>query len=179
MDGEHPLSVGEVLFENPAPWGPSEVQAFFEDVMAAELGTELAYYPRVSVAGRLSAGTIRTGDIMALESWENRIEVLEVGGADLAPVLRTRVEAQGERVADERRYEMAVPDYVASHPEEFDFGGGGAFARGLSCATPPSRACAVATSADRGCLPTLGPISFRQPSTLPASLLNTRLNFCP
>lgn len=124
MDGEEPLSVGEIVATNPAPLEAPGVQALFETVMASRMGTEHAYYPAVSVAGRLRPGPVRTGDLYNLESWVNHIEVVEANGEDLAAPFRAALEARGESVDDRIRYRFATDEWVAGHLEEMGFGGG-------------------------------------------------------
>lgn len=124
MDGEHPLSVGEVVGQNPRAWGTAEAKAFFEEVMAAEMGTPHAYYPESEVAGRLRAGTIRSGDIYALENWGNRVAVMEVAGSGLPESMRTDMTMRAETISDTTRYRIAVPDYVARNTQEMGFVGG-------------------------------------------------------
>ncbi len=124
MDGENPLSVGEVVATNPAPLEAPDVQALFERVMAARMGTELAYYPAVSVAGRLRAGPVRTGDLYNLESWVERIAVVEARGADLAAPFRASLEARGTEVDDGATLRFATHGYAAGNLEEMGFGGG-------------------------------------------------------
>jgi hypothetical protein len=83
MNGNAPLSVGEMLGENPTALEGAAVKALFERVMRAQTGCDHAYYPTTSVVGRLRKGTIRAGDIYNLESWQERIAVVEVKGSAL------------------------------------------------------------------------------------------------
>ena len=118
MDGDHPLSVGEVVVENPTALDRRGVKALFEDVLVAETGADLAYYPAESVAGRLRAGTIRTGDLYNLESWRDRVSIVEIKGADLSATLvkaLEALEARGGAVQSERTYRVATTSYVAEH----------------------------------------------------------------
>ncbi len=130
MDGETPLSVGDVITTHSSTLEAPAVRALFERVMAAEMKTEMAYYPEVTVAGRLRAGDVRTGDVYNLESWVNDIEVMEVLGKDFAPPLRASLEARGESIADQKTYRVATTDWVASNTEEMGFGGGRAVETG-------------------------------------------------
>ena len=57
MDGERPLSLGEVLGENPAVLEGPGVKRVFEDVLRVETGAEMACYPEESVAGRGATGS--------------------------------------------------------------------------------------------------------------------------
>ena len=122
MDGERPLSVGEVLAENPAALDRPGVRRLFEDVLRAESGAELAYYPEESVAGRLRAGTIRTGDIYSLESWRDRVVTLEIRGQDMADPLRAQFAARGDRVEAASLYRVATSEYAAGELAESTLG---------------------------------------------------------
>jgi hypothetical protein len=113
MDGERPLSVGEVLAENPAALDRPGVKRLFEDVLRAETGADIAYYHEESVAGRLREGTIRTGDIYSLESWRDRVVSLEIRGEGMADPLRAAFAARGDRVEAASTYRVASTDYVA------------------------------------------------------------------
>lgn len=116
MDGEAPLSVGEPLGTNPAVLEGDGVKALFEAAMQSELGTDLAYYDRASVVGRLRAGPVRSGDVYVLESWQQRTVVLEIRGARLAPALRT---ALGPRPLDPgRSYTVATTEHDADERAE-------------------------------------------------------------
>jgi hypothetical protein len=115
MDGEHPLSVGEVVAENPAALERREVKSLFEGILLRETGADLAYYHAESVAGRLRAGTIRTGDLYNLESWREHVSVVEVQGADLSPPLGQVLRGRGESVRQRHRYRIATTSYVAEN----------------------------------------------------------------
>ena len=88
MNGDAPLSVGEVLGENPHVLEGDDVQALFERAMHVGTGSDCAHYDRGSVVGRLRSGTIRTGDVYNLESWRDSVVVVEVnnGTALVAPL---------------------------------------------------------------------------------------------
>ena len=118
MDGERPLSVGEVLAENPALLDRPGVKRLFEGVLRGETGADIAYYHEESVAGRLRAGTIRSGDIYSLESWRNRVAVLEIRGQDMADPLRAAFAARGDRVEAASTYRVATTDYAADELAE-------------------------------------------------------------
>lgn len=113
MDGEAPLSVGEALGSNPAPLEGDAVCALFERALRAECGTEIAFYPRESVVGRLRAGPIRSGDIYTLESWQDTSVIASIRGARLSASLRARLEADGARVEPARDYSLATTRYAA------------------------------------------------------------------
>ncbi|MFP6565373.1 MAG: 5'-nucleotidase C-terminal domain-containing protein, partial [Myxococcota bacterium] len=89
------------------------VKRLFEDVLRAETGADIAYYHEESVAGRLRAGTIRTGDIYSLESWRDRVVTLEIRGEEMADPLREAFAAQGDSVEAASTYRVASTDYVA------------------------------------------------------------------
>jgi hypothetical protein len=113
MDGDAPLSVGEPLGTNPAPLEGEGVRALFERALRAETRSELAFYPRESVVGRLRAGPIRSGDIYSLESWQDASVVASIRGARLGPGLRAALESGGGHVEPERIYSVATTRYAA------------------------------------------------------------------
>lgn len=113
MDGEQPLSVGEVVAESPRALDRIEVKALFEEVLRSETGAEVASYHEESVAGRLRAGTVRTGDLYNLESWRERVTVVEVEGDRLCPALAAAFAAQGVAPRSGRRYRVATTSYIA------------------------------------------------------------------
>ena len=115
MDGERPLSVGDVLGENPAVLEGEELRGFFETAMRARAEADVAYYPSGSVAGRLRAGTVRTGDIWVAESWVNDLVVVEAKGADVAPELADRMRARGIAPQSASTYRIATTSYVADY----------------------------------------------------------------
>ncbi len=118
MDGEHPLSVGEVVAENPAALDRGGVKALFEKILLSETGADLAYYHAESVAGQLRAGTIRTGDLYNLESWRERVSLVEVKGADLSAALVSALQARGDAVQSRATYRVATTSYVAENLAE-------------------------------------------------------------
>ena len=113
MDGDAPLSVGELLGDNPTELAGEGVKVLFETVLREELGAELAYFDLGSVAGRLRRGPIRAGDIYALEVWQASVAVVEVRGSDLSPVLRAQLAERQTELVPERRYTVATTEYVA------------------------------------------------------------------
>ena len=115
MDGEHPLSVGAVVAENPVVLEGDAVKALFEEILLRETNADLAYYPTESVAGRLRVGTIRTGDLYNLESWRERVTLVEIKGADLSPNLANRLQARGVGVQALKVYRVATTSYVAEN----------------------------------------------------------------
>jgi len=110
MDGDAPLSVGEALGENPAPLAGAGVKRLFECALRTQCGTDLGYYDADGVAGSLRKGTIRTGDVYTLESWQDHAVVVEVRGRVLAPALVAALRAEGRSVEPERRYTVATPE---------------------------------------------------------------------
>jgi hypothetical protein len=115
MDGERPLSVGRVVAENPAALDRDGVKVLFEDLLLRETGADLAYYHDESVAGRLRAGTIRTGDLYNLESWRERVCVVEIKGDALSPNLVGALRARGDAVQTRASYRVATTSYVADN----------------------------------------------------------------
>jgi len=114
MDGDSPLSVGELLGENPTVLEGAGVKHLFERAMCHAEEAELARYPAGAVVGRLRKGPIRAGDVYTLESWQDRITVVEVRGSRLA---RGRVEElrAGGQVPDAARlYRIATTSDVVS-----------------------------------------------------------------
>ena len=113
MDGDAPLSVGALLGENPTLCEGPAVAALFEEVLGAQAGAEVAFYPDESVAGRLRAGPVRTGDIYNLESWNDQIVTVDVEG-DLQPPLVARLQAAGIEPDPGRTFTVATTAYAAN-----------------------------------------------------------------
>jgi hypothetical protein len=113
MDGEAPLSVGEPLGTNPAWLDRAAVKTFFETALRSETGADLSYYNESSVAGRLRPGIIRSGDIYALESWQERSEVVEVRGSNLSTALLAGLRERGITPDLGKTYSVATTKYVA------------------------------------------------------------------
>ncbi len=118
MDGDSPLSVGEALGNNPAWLDHAGVKALFETAMRTQTGADLAYYNLDSVAGRLHPGTIRSGDIYSLESWQERIEVVEVRGSNLSAESAARLKEQNLVPHPDKVYKIATTAYVANDLKE-------------------------------------------------------------
>jgi hypothetical protein len=108
MDGDAPLSVGEPLGNNPAWLDRAGVKRLFEKALLKQTGADLAYYPQGSVAGRLRAGLIRSGDIYSLESWQENVVIAEVQGSDLSKELQARITVDPNKI-----YKVATSDYGA------------------------------------------------------------------
>jgi hypothetical protein len=114
MDGDAPLSVGEPLGNNPAWLDHAGVKALFESAVRAEAGSDLAYYDESSVAGRLRPGLIRSGDIYSLESWQEKVEVVEVRGSDLSTLLMAALRERGITCDPAKTYTVATTSFVAT-----------------------------------------------------------------
>jgi len=108
MDGEAPLSVGEVLGTNPRELDGPGVKRLFERALRDATGADLAWYDLEAAVGRLRAGTVRTGDVFVLESWQDRISVVSVRGARLAPALAAALVAAGTPPEPQRLYDIAT-----------------------------------------------------------------------
>ena len=117
MDGDAPLSVGEVLGINPAVIEKDGVKRLFEAAMRHTLDADFAYYDVESVVGRLRVGSIRTGDIYTLESWQNRTSVLKVRGSNLHASLIGSATVDPNQI-----YSVATIDYVADHEASLRIG---------------------------------------------------------
>ena len=118
MDGDAPLSVGESLGDNPVMLEGAGVKSLFERAMQARTGADLVYYDADAVVGRLRKGSIRTGDIYTLESWQDSVVVTEIEGAYLAPALAAALRAGGSGIDPPRRYTVATTAEVASESPE-------------------------------------------------------------
>jgi len=123
MDGDAPLSVGELLGHNPAVLAGDGVRSLFERAMRHHTGADLAYYDPAAVAGRLRAGPIRAGDVYVLESSQDGVSVVEVRGRDLSPDLVAQFRADGAALDPRRVYVVATTPHVAAHEAEARLGG--------------------------------------------------------
>ncbi len=115
MDGERPMSVGDVVAESPARLERDGVRALFETILRETTGADAAYYHPESVAGPLRAGTLRTGDLYNLESWREHVTVVEVTGESLRPALAQAFEDQGITPRTGSRYRVATTSYIAGN----------------------------------------------------------------
>ena len=106
MDGDSPLSSGERLAENPAWLDRRGVRQLFETALRVETGADFGYYPEESVAGRLRPGTIRSGDIYTLESWQEPVFVAAVHGSMLRDATRIGA-AEHQPIDPSRTYRVA------------------------------------------------------------------------
>jgi hypothetical protein len=113
LDGDHPLSVGEILGTNPTVLESAAVKALFQDAMREQTGADLAYYPFESAVGHLRPGIVRTGDIYTLESWQDRIVTAPVRGDRIAGPLREELERAGGLPAADRTCTLATTAHAA------------------------------------------------------------------
>ena len=118
MDGDAPLSVGEPLGTNPAWLDRAGVKALFERALRWETGADFAYYDEDVVAGRLRKGVIRTGDIYSLESWQERVEVVTIRGANLSARLLAQLQKQRVVPDSNKTYKLATTSYLVSDDSE-------------------------------------------------------------
>ena len=112
-DPEVPLSVGELLANNPAPLRGAQIKQLFETALRDELGTDLAYFDTDSVAGSLRAGPVRSGDVYALEVWQDRAVVAELEGSELSPHFAGELRARGFEADPRRTYSVATTAYAS------------------------------------------------------------------
>jgi uncharacterized protein DUF3500 len=106
MNPNAPLSVGEVVGENPSVLEGAAVKALFEQAMRTQTGADSAYYDPQDAVGRLRKGTIRTGDIYNLESWRERVVVGELTAALVPPDMKLDLDST-------RKYVFATSGYTA------------------------------------------------------------------
>jgi hypothetical protein len=119
---DQPLSLGEVLGTNPAFLEGESLRGWFESAMLRHTAADCAEYPAASVAGRLRAGVIRTGDVWTAENWRDNLVVCEVRGADMAPALRNRMSLRGSSPQAHRTYRIATTGYVAANTAQMWLG---------------------------------------------------------
>jgi hypothetical protein len=118
MDGDAPLSVGELLGTNPAWLDHVGVKMLFESALRAETGSDLSYYDESSVAGRLRPGLVRSGDIYSLESWQELVQVVEIRGSNLSTALMTKLRERGATPDPQKTYSVATTSYIANERRE-------------------------------------------------------------
>ncbi|HEY8210315.1 MAG TPA: 5'-nucleotidase C-terminal domain-containing protein [Myxococcaceae bacterium] len=106
-------SVGERIGENPAPLEGPGIQRLFEAAMLDQSGADLAFYNPDAVAGRLRRGTIREGDLYALEVWQDSTARVEIKGANMAPTLVESLRGAGKSLDPRRTYAVATTGHVA------------------------------------------------------------------
>lgn len=119
---DQPLSLGEVLGTNPAALEGESLRGWFESAMMRHTAADYADYPAASVAGRLRAGLIRTGDVWTVENWMDKLVVCEVRGADMAPALRNRMSLRESSPQAHRTYRIATTGDVAANAAEMRIG---------------------------------------------------------
>jgi hypothetical protein len=112
MNADTPLSVGEPLGDNASVLEGVGVKRLFEDAMREQSSADLAFYDLGAVAGRLRKGPTRTGDIYALESWQDHVVVVEIKGSNLGPSLVEELRARGVRHDPRRAYAVATTGFV-------------------------------------------------------------------
>ena len=115
-DGERPLSVGELLGENPRRLEGAELAAWYETAMRAETGADVAYYPEPAAVGRLRAGPLRTGDLHTAESWGDLLHLVEL--TEPTPRIRERLAALDRDPAPDRPITVATTGYQAEEEPE-------------------------------------------------------------
>lgn len=113
MDGDAPLSSGELLADNPSWLDRAGVKKLFEAAMRLETGADLGFYPEGSVAGRLRPGPIRSGDIYTLESWQEQVEVGEIHGSLLDETTFARMANPDLTLDRTRTYSIATIQWGA------------------------------------------------------------------
>jgi hypothetical protein len=114
MNGDAPLSVGELLGDNPAILEGGKVKRLFEAAMQDHAGSDFAYYDLESVAGRLRKGSIRTGDIYTLESWQDSVTHVEIKGSNLSAAFIAELRGRGIDPDPRRVYAIATTGYVST-----------------------------------------------------------------
>src|SRR5262245_45166761 len=118
MNGQAPLSSGEPLAENPTWLDRAGVKTLFETAMRTETGSDLAYYPPDSVAGRLRPGVIHSGDIYSLESWQEAVEVVDVHGSNLSATMLVQLRASAHEPDLAKTYAIATTAHAAGNLKE-------------------------------------------------------------
>lgn len=113
MDGDKPLSVGDVVGRNPTVLEGPRLKRLFEKAMQTEAKTDFAYYPSASVVGKIRPGTIRTGDLYNAESWIDETANVSVKGDELSGVFLEQLKDRGTSISPQRVYTIATTTYVA------------------------------------------------------------------
>lgn len=114
MDGETPLSVGEVITRNSVTRESESLKTIFEDAMLTGTEADFGFYNLDSVVGVLPAGEVRSGDIYTAESWENFVSVVAIRGADISGEFASDLAARGVVLDTDRTYRVATADFVAN-----------------------------------------------------------------
>jgi len=79
---------------------------------------DFAFYSPESAVGRLRTGTIRTGDIYNLASWNNTIQIVTLRGSQLEGCIPAK------DIERDRTYTLATTDFVVEEERDRVFGGG-------------------------------------------------------
>ena len=66
------------------------------------------------MAGRLHPGTIRSGDIYTLESWQENAEVVEIRGSNLSKTLVSSLRERNIEPDPSKTYKIATTTYAAT-----------------------------------------------------------------
>ncbi len=113
MDGDAPLSVGEVVGHATQQIEGAALKQLFEASMLAATDADFGFYDVSSAVGVLRSGPIRTGDLYTAESWENRVRIVAVKGADVVGEFAADLAAQGVALQPERKYRIATIEFIA------------------------------------------------------------------
>jgi hypothetical protein len=119
---DQPLSLGEALGMASVSLEGEALRTWFESAMLTHTQADCAYYPSVSIAGRLRAGTVRTGDIWAAENWRDDLIVCEVRGEEVAPALSKLMTGRANTPQAHRTYRIATTGDVAANSAESRIG---------------------------------------------------------
>ena len=88
------------------------MKALFETALCTETGADLALLPGPdSVVGRLRPGSIRSGDIYSLESWQESVEVVDVHGSTLSPQMAAKLPSPEHGPDRDKTYAIATTAY--------------------------------------------------------------------
>lgn len=122
MEPDRPLSVGELLGDNPRTLEYSQVKRLFEEAMKEHSGCDFAYYDPDAIAGRLRPGPVRSGDIYSLESWQDFVMNQELKGSNLSATFIEELRSRGVNPAPHRVYTVATTGYVAKESVRHNLG---------------------------------------------------------
>ena len=82
--------------------------------MRAGTKADIAYYPMNAVVGRLRAGTIRSGDVITAESWQDSVLTTQLHGAEIAGELLAQLETNDIPLEPDRTYTVATTGEIKS-----------------------------------------------------------------